>query len=118
MEILGLWFICAIVTAIVASSKGRSGFGWFLLGMLISIFALILVALLPSLKSQREQPGFDTHLSCPDCKELVLNEARKCKHCGASLVPLSEQPARKTAPKVSILADPSRMVRHILPRKK
>lgn len=24
---------------------------------------------------------------CPDCAELVKVEARKCKHCGASLLP-------------------------------
>lgn len=28
-----------------------------------------------------------THVKCPDCAELVLKEARKCKHCGCSLVP-------------------------------
>ncbi len=28
-----------------------------------------------------------THVRCPDCKELVLSEATKCRHCGCSLVP-------------------------------
>ncbi len=28
-----------------------------------------------------------THVRCPDCRELVLREARKCKHCGSALVP-------------------------------
>lgn len=28
-----------------------------------------------------------THVKCPDCKELVLKDARKCKHCGCTLVP-------------------------------
>lgn len=23
-----------------------------------------------------------THIKCPDCAELVLADARKCKHCG------------------------------------
>ncbi len=29
----------------------------------------------------------DTHVKCPDCRELVLKDARKCKHCGTALVP-------------------------------
>lgn len=29
----------------------------------------------------------DTHVKCPDCAELVLREAKKCKHCGCTLVP-------------------------------
>lgn len=26
-------------------------------------------------------------VKCPDCRELVLKDARKCKHCGCRLVP-------------------------------
>ena len=33
----------------------------------------------------REQPY--THVKCPDCRELVLRDARKCKHCGCGLIP-------------------------------
>lgn len=29
----------------------------------------------------------DTHVKCPDCRELVLRDARKCKHCGCALIP-------------------------------
>lgn len=29
----------------------------------------------------------DSHVKCPDCRELVLRDARKCKHCGCGLVP-------------------------------
>lgn len=31
----------------------------------------------------------ETHVKCPDCRELVLKDARKCKHCGTALVPQS-----------------------------
>lgn len=30
----------------------------------------------------------DTHVKCPDCRELVLKDARKCKHCGTALIPV------------------------------
>lgn len=28
-----------------------------------------------------------SHVKCPDCAELVLKEARVCKHCGCRLIP-------------------------------
>lgn len=52
MEILLIWLLCAVAAAVIASAKGRSGFGWLLLGMLIGIFAVIIVACLPNLKAQ------------------------------------------------------------------
>lgn len=99
MEIILLvvlfWLLVATVTGVVASSKGRSGFGWFLLAFfLLSFFALILVALLPSRKRDPNAPTAKTHVSCPDCREPVLNEARRCKHCGTPLIPQSEVAAR------------------------
>lgn len=36
-------------------------------------------------------PSPTTHCRCPDCRELVLLEARVCKHCGCRLIPQSEQ---------------------------
>lgn len=29
----------------------------------------------------------ETHVKCPDCRELVFKDARKCKHCGTALIP-------------------------------
>lgn len=29
----------------------------------------------------------ETHVRCPDCRELVRKDASKCKHCGTALVP-------------------------------
>jgi predicted KAP-like P-loop ATPase len=47
MEILFFALLFAVFSAVVASSKGRSGFGWFLIGLFFGPFGLI-VALLPS----------------------------------------------------------------------
>lgn len=79
MDFLLFWIFIAFFVAIVASVKGRSVFGWFLLGFLFNIFAAVLVILMPSLKGN---PTPDTHLICPDCAELVRKEAKVCKHCG------------------------------------
>jgi DNA-directed RNA polymerase subunit RPC12/RpoP len=32
------------------------------------------------------KPTPETHVKCPDCRELVLRDARVCKHCGCKLI--------------------------------
>ena len=55
--------------------------GWTLLGWLIA-------ALWSATGNTREgEPSPATHVRCPDCRELVLRDARKCKHCGCALIP-------------------------------
>lgn len=29
----------------------------------------------------------EAHVRCPECRELVIHDARKCKHCGCALIP-------------------------------
>lgn len=109
MEIILIWIICAVVCAIIASAKGRTGFGWFLLGLVFGIFALVLVACLPSLKpvqvayaapSRYAAPIGSLHSgekACPDCGETILKVAKVCKHCGFRLAPPSDLDAAKPA---------------------
>jgi hypothetical protein len=41
----------------------------------------------PTATAEDAPPSAATHVRCPDCRELVRMDARKCKHCGADLVP-------------------------------
>lgn len=86
MTLFVFWLGIAVVTGMAASSRGRSGFGWFILGGLFSILALILVLVLPSRKAIAWAPTPETHVRCPDCREFVYKDARKCKHCGTALI--------------------------------
>jgi hypothetical protein len=52
-----------------------------------SLVAGIGVLLFGFFKGKGDAPNPDTHVKCPDCRELVLAEANKCKHCGCPLVP-------------------------------
>jgi hypothetical protein len=50
--ILIFWFICAGIVAAAAEGRGRNGAGWFFLAIFISpLLALILVLVIPNLKS-------------------------------------------------------------------
>ncbi len=95
MEIFVGWLVFAGLVAYWASTRGRSGFVWFLVASLLSPpAAALLLAILPKQGTAalpRDESGApitpETHVRCPDCRELVRADARKCKHCNTALVP-------------------------------
>lgn len=97
MELFFGWVIFSMVVGFIASSKGRSAFGFFLLAIFLSpiIAGIIVLAVQnnsPAAVAARETATATavsprTHTKCPDCAELVLKEAKVCKHCGCRLVP-------------------------------
>ena len=78
----------ALICGVIAAFKNRSGIYWFVIGFLFPVIApLVLLLFKESLKTDDDKPTPKTHVKCPDCKELVLKEAVKCKHCGCKLIP-------------------------------
>jgi len=69
----------ALTAALIAHSKGRSAFGWFLSGFVIGPFALIVAALPPL----AENGGY---MNCPYCREVVRADVRVCCHCKSDIV--------------------------------
>jgi hypothetical protein len=82
-----VWVVCGVFTAIVASSKGRGTWGWFFAGFLFGPIALFAVGFMPAAIAGAMQR------KCPACAELILREAKRCKHCGAEVEPLPELPS-------------------------
>lgn len=70
--------VFGVVSGIVARGKGRSSLGWFLAGLLIGPFAL-LVAVLPA------KPREGSLVQCPACCEVIQAEASICRFCGSHL---------------------------------
>lgn len=95
MEVVVGWLLFAGLVAYWAGTRGRSGLGWFVLACLLSpLVAALILAILPksgAASLPRDETGAaitpDTHVRCPDCRELVRRDARKCRHCNTALVP-------------------------------
>ena len=88
MEVFAfVWLGSAVLCWIVANSKARFAGVWFLLGLLFGPLSLIAVAVMPSVEKDKSTPSPRTHVKCLDCRELVIKDARICKHCGCKLVP-------------------------------
>ncbi|MBL4815823.1 MAG: hypothetical protein JKY74_10100 [Shewanella sp.] len=97
MTYVFFWIVLSIAVAVIATSKNRSGFGWFLISFLITpLIAIICVACMPAiakddptkkLNSSSAQVSKSLYRDCPECAEEIKCAARKCKHCGSEIVP-------------------------------
>jgi uncharacterized membrane protein YhdT len=81
------WLVFAAVAAVGAQARGRSGWSWFFLAVLLSpLVAIILLFLMPApLRTVLIQADAELRRKCPDCAEMILKDARVCKHCGFRL---------------------------------
>jgi hypothetical protein len=52
MAFIIIWLCFGIASAVVAANKGRNIFGWFIVGVLLGVFALIMVAVMPAITKE------------------------------------------------------------------
>lgn len=76
------WFAFSILAGVIASSKGRSGFGFFLLSVFLSPLIGIICALIAQKNEPQKHELKKKRYYCPDCKETIMKDALVCKHCG------------------------------------
>jgi uncharacterized membrane protein YeaQ/YmgE (transglycosylase-associated protein family) len=79
------WLVFSGLVGYLASTKGRSGFGYFLLSAILSpLIGLFAVLILKDINEENSiQLG--TMKKCQYCAEIIKSEAVKCKHCGADV---------------------------------
>ena len=94
MAILFAAIMFGVVTAVVAANKGRDWVIWFLVGLFLGPFGLILAIVTSKNESTFESDAINSgHMKkCPFCAELVKFDANFCKHCGKEL-PIVERAA-------------------------
>lgn len=85
---LALWVGSAVACWVIANNKARLAGVWALLGFFLGPLVVLAILVLPSLERDKNAPTPKTHVKCPDCRELVLIDAKVCKHCGCRLTPL------------------------------
>lgn len=89
MEMFVGWVLLSVAVAFWASKKGRGPGRWLLLALVLSpLLAGVFLAVADDVSPGAEERRYShlTHVRCPDCRELVRKDARKCKHCGTALV--------------------------------
>jgi hypothetical protein len=115
MIILFWLFFCG-VTAYIASSRGRSGAGFFFLSFFLSpLIGLVVVLLVPVNLKAVEQIKLEDGQSrkCPFCAELIKAEAAVCRYCSRDMPSsISGLPARRViaAPPKRQAAPPASLV--------
>ena len=92
MEIVVIWIICMVIGGAIGSSKGRTGAGVALGGLLGIIGIVIAACMSPSPEKKAEQlqqvndirqerHQMEGMRDCPHCAERIKSHAKVCRYC-------------------------------------
>ena len=83
------WLLSGIIAGMIASSKHRSGCGFFILGLIFGPLAILAAAVMSRDESAVTRAAVDRGdmYFCPACRTAVHRLASKCPSCRSDLVP-------------------------------
>ena len=93
MALIIIWLLCGVVSAGVAASKGRSGSGFFLLGVLLGPLGLLGAGVASPDRAKQDGKATRAGLQsgalrrCPHCAEAIQRDAKVCPHCQRDVPP-------------------------------
>lgn len=110
--VIGFWIVCAIVSGIIASSRGLNGCGYTVLGFLLGPFGVLMACVIPPGQTANVRgpnafvgDGFELRLgrpsqpalpmaspmsalrTCPECLSEIPAAARVCRYCQRESTP-------------------------------
>jgi len=83
--IYGSWLILAILVGVYANGKGKSGFLYFILSVLLSPLVGFLIAVI-SEDNEKELVEQGKKRKCLNCGELIRPEAKVCQFCNSKII--------------------------------
>ena len=91
--------VSGIACAVIALERGVKAGGWFFLGFLLNLLAVLFVSIALPNPQQVAEDGIEkgTHKKCDYCAEVVKAEAVKCRYCHS---PLEAKVPRKKNPTI------------------
>jgi hypothetical protein len=89
MTLIVIWLLFGVASAMVANAKGRSGAGFFVLGVLLGPIGLLGAAVASKDSSRNVRAGLQSGQMrlCPFCAEAIKSVAIICPHCRQDVPP-------------------------------